>query len=335
MQAERRANLLSYAEAQLNLAIFNLQNLFSFRQKLTFMNKKLFFTIIFTILSFATFANVTSEVTNPNSNHDFTSLIDFFKSYTSVETQNTIDNETSNDDFYAQFSLDNENSTLVNPYKVSLDSLPDSVYIACADYCYPTISQRITSRFGIRGARFHSGIDVGVQHGDTIRTPFSGVVRYVAYQRGGYGRYLIIRHDNGLESVMAHFSRTLVKTGDTIMAGTPVGLGGSTGRSTGPHLHLEFRFLGNPFNPEKLINFATTEININTDSNAYLMTKADTYSHRAQLEEMKRAAYHRVRSGETLSHIARRYGTTVSRLCALNRLKQTSILQIGQRIRYR
>jgi LysM repeat protein len=65
------------------------------------------------------------------------------------------------------------------------------------------------------------------------------------------------------------------------------------------------------------------------------MTKADTYSHRPQLEEMKRAAYHRVRSGETLSHIAKRYGTTVSRLCALNRIKQTSILQIGQRIRYR
>ena len=174
-----------------------------------------------------------------------------------------------------------------------------------------------------------------MQYGDTIRSPFSGTVRYVAYQRGGYGRYLIIRHDNGLESVMAHFSRTLVNTGDTIAAGTPVGLGGSTGRSTGPHLHLEFRFLGNAFNPEKLIDFNTTNVKTNSENDLYLLTLADTYSHRPQLEEMKRAAYHRVRSGETLSHIARRYGTTVSRLCALNRLKQTSILQIGQKIRYR
>ena len=213
--------------------------------------------------------------------------------------------------------------------------MPDSIYISCIDYCYPTESQRVTSRFGIRGSRFHYGIDVGVQYGDTIRAPFSGTVRTATYQRGGYGRYIVISHDNGLVSLMAHFSRTLVKEGDQVIAGQPVGLGGSTGRSTGPHLHLEFRLFGNAFNPEKLIDFNSRNIYLSDVENHYLMTKADTYSHRPQLEEMKRAAYHRVRSGETLSHIARRYGTTVSRLCALNRLKQTSILQIGQRIRYR
>ena len=213
--------------------------------------------------------------------------------------------------------------------------MPDSLYISCADYCYPTESQRITSRFGIRGSRFHYGIDVGVRYGDTIRAPFSGTVRLATYQRGGYGHYIVITHDNGLESLMAHFSRRLVKEGDQVVAGQPIGLGGSTGRSTGPHLHLEFRLFGNAFNPEKLINFDSRKIYLSDVENHYLMTKADTYSHRPQLEEMKRAAYHRVRSGETLSHIAKRYGTTVSRLCALNRIKQTSILQIGQRIRYR
>ena len=213
--------------------------------------------------------------------------------------------------------------------------MPDSLYISCADYCYPTESQRITSRFGIRGSRFHYGIDVGVQYGDTIRAPFSGTVRTATYQRGGYGRYVVISHDNGLESVMAHFSRTLVKEGDQVVAGQPIGLGGSTGRSTGPHLHLEFRLFGNAFNPEKLIDFNSRNVYLSDVDNHYLMTKADTYSHRPQLEEMKRAAYHRVRSGETLSHIAKRYGTTVRRLCALNRIKETSIIRIGQRIRYR
>lgn len=213
--------------------------------------------------------------------------------------------------------------------------MPDSLYISCADYCYPTESQRITSRFGIRGSRFHYGIDVGVRYGDTIRAPFSGTVRLATYQRGGYGHYIVITHDNGLESLMAHFSRRLVKEGDQVIAGQPIGLGGSTGRSTGPHLHLEFRLFGNAFNPEKLIDFNSRNIYLSDVENHYLMTKADTYSHRPQLEEMKRAAYHRVRSGETLSHIAKRYGTTVSRLCALNRIKQTSILQIGQKIRYR
>ena len=127
----------------------------------------------------------------------------------------------------------------------------------------------------------------------------------------------------------------LAKAGDKVVAGQPVGLGGSTGRSTGPHLHLEFRLFGNAFNPEKLIDFNTRNIYLSDVDNHYLMTKADTYSHRPQLEEMKRAAYHRVRSGETLSHIAKRYGTTVRRLCALNRIKETSIIRIGQKIRYR
>ena len=252
-------------------------------------------------------------------------LIEFFQSYT-IQT-NTLKNSHS--------SLLTPHSSLLTPHStLSLDSLPDSLYIACADYHPITTSQRVTSRFGIRGARFHFGIDIGVPYGDTIRSPFSGYVRLASYQRGGYGRYVIITHDNGLESVMAHFSRTLVKEGQQVIAGQPIGLAGSTGRSTGSHLHLEFRLFGNQFNPEKLIDFNTFSINTQDDG-YYFMTKANTYSHRPQLEEMKRAAYHRVRSGETLSHIAKRYGTTVSHLCSLNRIKPTSILQIGQKIRYR
>lgn len=248
-------------------------------------------------------------------------LIEFFQSYTALSEEGE------------EFSTPNS-SLLISHSSLPLDSLPDSLYIACSDYHPITTSQRITSRFGIRGARFHFGIDIGIPYGDTIRSPFSGTVRLATYQRGGYGRYIIITHDNGLESVMAHFSRTLVKEGQQVVAGQPIGLAGSSGRSTGSHLHLEFRLFGNQFNPEKLIDFNTLSINTQADG-YYFMTKADTYSHRPQLEEMRRAAYHRVRSGETLSHIAKRYGTTVRRLCALNNIKETSIIRIGQRIRYR
>ena len=248
-------------------------------------------------------------------------LIEFFQSYTTPSGEEELS------------VLNSQLSTFDS--KLSLDSMPDSLYISCVDYCYPTESQRITSRFGIRGSRFHYGIDVGVRYGDTIRAPFSGIVRTKTYQRGGYGYYIVITHDNGIESLMAHFSRTLVKEGQHVEAGEAVGLGGSTGRSTGPHLHLEFRLFGNAFNPEKLIDFNSRNVYLSDVENHYLMTKADTYSHRPQLEEMKRAAYHRVRSGDTLSHIAKRYGTTVSRLCSLNQIKPTSILQIGQKIRYR
>ena len=293
------------------------------------MKLKILFFFLF--ISFSTFAQANQSSTTDES-LEIPDLIGFFNTYTTLsEREDEI--STLNSQFYRQRLKDLRFSILNS--KISIDSMPDSLYISCADYCYPTESQRITSRFGIRGSRFHYGIDVGVRYGDTIRAPFSGTVRLATYQRGGYGHYIVITHDNGLESLMAHFSRRLVKEGDQVIAGQPIGLGGSTGRSTGPHLHLEFRLFGNAFNPEKLIDFNSRNIYLSDVENHYLMTKADTYSHRPQLEEMKRAAYHRVRSGETLSHIAKRYGTTVSRLCALNRIKQTSILQIGQRIRYR
>ena len=277
------------------------------------------FLLTITLSVFAQADPTSTPSSTTEESYKIPDLIEFFQSYTTPKQEILIPN--------SSFLIPHSN-------KISLDSIPDSLYIACADYHPITTSQRVTSRFGIRGSRFHFGIDIGIPYGDTIRSPFSGTVRLATYQRGGYGRYVIITHDNGLESVMAHFSRTLVKEGQSVVAGQPVGLAGSTGRSTGSHLHLEFRLFGNQFNPEKLIDFNNFSINTQEDGN-YLMTIADTYSHRPQLEEMKRAAYHRVRSGDTLSHIAKRYGTTVSRLCALNRIKQTSILQIGQRIRYR
>ncbi len=289
--------------------------------------------------AFSTLAQA-DPTTTPSSteNYQIPDLIELFNSYSSTTSEETEPNSplfSANGLDILNFSDSTDELGFLQLEKLSLDSMPDSLYISCADYCFPTESQRVTSRFGIRGSRFHYGIDVGVQYGDTIRAPFSGTVTVATYHRGGYGRYVVIKHDNGLESVMAHFSRTLVKEGQQVAAGEPVGLGGSTGRSTGPHLHLEFRLFGNAFNPEKLIDFNSRNVYLSDVENYYLMTKANTYSHRPQLEEMKRAAYHRVRSGDTLSHIAKRYGTTVNRLCSLNRIKPTTILQIGQKIRYR
>lgn len=222
----------------------------------------------------------------------------------------------------------------LNPYRIAIDSMPDSININCMGYVYPTKSNRITSRFGYRCGRYHNGIDIGLQYGDSIYATFSGKVRIVDYERRGYGHYVVIRHDNGLETVMAHLSRVKVKIDQTVEAGDLIGLGGSTGRSTGPHLHYEIRFLGNAFNPTKIIDIETKNIILENDTN-FLLTHASTYSHNKELKQLAQAAYHRVRPGETLSHIAHRYGTSVRRLCSLNRIRETSILQIGQRIRYR
>ena len=222
----------------------------------------------------------------------------------------------------------------INPYGVKIDSLPDSVLMDCSGFVYPVDGNRVTSSFGVRGGRFHYGVDIGVKYGDTIRATFDGKVRLVSYDRRGYGHYVVVRHGNGLESLMGHMSRVLVRENEEVKAGDPVGLGGSTGRSTGPHLHLEYRFLGNAFDPTKLIDFDSMAVRTE-DGGDYLLTLADTYSHKEVLAELSKARYHRVRSGDTLSHIARRYGTSVSALCRLNRISRSSILQIGQRVRYR
>ena len=226
-----------------------------------------------------------------------------------------------------------------DPYGIPQAELPDQWTIWCVDsldqyHCPYQGEVYYRGKFGIRRGRRHQGVDIPLKTGDPVYATFTGKVRISKYW-GAYGNMVVIRHENGIETFYAHLSKRLVEQDDWVNAGDIIGYGGSTGRSTGPHLHLEFRLFGNAFNPEKLIDFNTRNIYLSNVDNHYLMTKADTYSHRPQLEEMKRAAYHRVRSGETLSHIAKRYGTTVRRLCALNRIKETSIIRIGQKIRYR
>ena len=110
----------------------------------------------------------------------------------------------------------------------------------------PTPNTRITDVFGYRPRRrrAHYGLDIKVYVGDTIRAAFDGKVRVVKNQgRRGYGKYVVIRHDNGLETVYGHLSKQLVDTNQLVKAGEPIALGGNTGRSTGSHLHFETRFL--------------------------------------------------------------------------------------------
>jgi murein DD-endopeptidase MepM/ murein hydrolase activator NlpD len=221
-------------------------------------------------------------------------------------------------------------SERLNPYRILIDSLPDTE-IDCSGFVFPTAAARITSPFGPRRNRFHYGTDIGLSVGDTVVAAFDGTIRIVDYERRGYGHYVVIRHKNGLESVYAHLSAVLTEVNQDVAAGTPIGLGGSTGRSSGPHLHFELRFLGNAFNTTKVIDYD----NKNCFSNKYYLTKTETFNHRTEIEKLKQARYHKVKRGETLSYIARRYGTTVTQLCRLNRISKNSSLKIGRTIRYR
>ena len=224
----------------------------------------------------------------------------------------------------------NWNNQYVHAYGNAI--IPETYTIDLTGFHMPTPSTKITSPFGPRWRRMHNGLDLKVNIGDTIVAAFDGKVRIVKYERRGYGKYVVIRHDNGLETVYGHLSKQLVEENQLVKAGEVIGLGGNTGRSTGSHLHFETRFLGIAITPIYMFDFPKQDI------------VADTYTFR-KTKGVKRAGshdtqaadgtirYHKVKSGDTLSRIAKLRGVSVSTLCKLNRIKPTTTLRIGQVLR--
>lgn len=208
-------------------------------------------------------------------------------------------------------------------------AVPDSFNIDLSNFCMPTTNTRITSHYGPRRRRMHNGIDVKVYVGDTIYAAFDGRVRVVRYERRGYGNYVVIRHDNGLETVYGHLSKQLVKEMDFVKTGDPIGLGGNTGRSTGSHLHFETRFLGIAINPAYLFNFEKQDVI--TDN--YMFFKNKRRGSGAVPGSDGTIRYYKVRSGDNLSKIAQRQKVSVETLCSLNRITRKTILRPGQVLR--
>jgi murein DD-endopeptidase MepM/ murein hydrolase activator NlpD len=240
--------------------------------------------------------------------------------------------ETLEDELYPAGDLyDNWNTEYVRAYKNAV--IPDSFPINVAEFVMPVNGiQRVTSPYGPRRRRFHYGTDLKVQIGDTIYAAFDGKVRIKSYERRGYGYYLVLRHPNGLETVYGHLSKVLTEQDANVKAGQPIGLGGNSGRSTGSHLHFEFRFLGNPINPAEIIDFQ--EWAIKDDQYTFIKSKSgNDYGSASKYTGTDKIKYHRIRSGDTLGAIARRYGTSVTQLCRLNNMKSTTTLRIGRSIR--
>ena len=210
-------------------------------------------------------------------------------------------------------------------------TLPDSFKIDLSGYCMPTSNTKITSKFGPRRRRMHNGIDVKVYIGDTIRAAFNGKVRVVKNQgrRTGYGKYVIIRHDNGLETVYGHLSKQLVSEDQYVEAGEVIGLGGNTGRSTGSHLHFETRFLGQAINPALLFDFEKQDI----VADSYLFKKGNNRYRRTNLSAIASNGdiqYYKVRKGDSLSRISKKTGVSIDRLCKLNGITRRTTLRPNQ-----
>lgn len=230
---------------------------------------------------------------------------------------------------YPAYSLyPNWNNDHVHAYGGNVQ-VPDSFRIDLTGFCMPTTHTKITSKCGPRWRRMHNGLDIKVYIGDTIRAAFDGRVRMVKYERRGYGKYVVIRHDNGLETIYGHLSKQIVAEDEYVKAGDPIGLGGNTGRSTGSHLHFETRFLGIPINPALMFDFEKQDIV--ADSYTFHKTKGSSGTARSMASG--EGLFYKVKKGDTLGRIAARQGTSIDKLCKLNRITRKTILRPGQVLR--
>jgi murein DD-endopeptidase MepM/ murein hydrolase activator NlpD len=200
-------------------------------------------------------------------------------------------------------------------------------------------------------------LDIKVYIGDTIRAAFNGKVRIVRYEAAGYGNYVVIRHDNGLETIYGHLSKHLCRENQEVRAGDVIGLGGSTGRSTGSHLHFETRLCGVALNPALMFDFKAQDV----VGDYYVFNKSKFMAESREATRLRgkegngsytpeqvrgttasnnnaryetNKQFHKVEKGETLYSIARKRGVSVDRLCELNHIGKSFHVRAGQILRY-
>lgn len=231
---------------------------------------------------------------------------------------------------------------------------------------------RVTSGYGYRPqfGRMHRGIDLALNTGDTVRSSYDGRVVLISNDPDGYGRYVKVKHSNGMETLYAHLSEPLVVSGQQVRAGQPLGLGGATGNATGPHLHFETRVNGTAVDPSAYFDFGTgrarqdarspindggrTKSNQQQPSRKEGKKSESRKQPSAQQPKMSRPhlkvetiasagnrnnggkprpGTYQVRRGDTLAGIARNYGMSVGEICRLNKMSKYTPMYPGKILR--
>lgn len=206
----------------------------------------------------------------------------------------------------------------------------------------------------------HKGLDIDLKTGDSVLNMFDGIVRYAQYNNGGFGNLVIVRHYNGLETYYGHLSKIKVKVDQKVTSGELLGLGGSTGRSYNPHLHLEVRYQDHPLDPFSFIDWTNKNLktnilllekkiftpwdlgiqpvdisspNFTTVSNPIInISESDSVQHHQEPIDSN-AVYYSIKKGDTLYSIARKYNTTMQQICNWNNIKNPDKIFLGQKIR--
>jgi murein DD-endopeptidase MepM/ murein hydrolase activator NlpD len=201
-------------------------------------------------------------------------------------------------------------------------------------FCFP-IKGKVISPFGNRrrGHR-HTGTDIKLKHGDEVRAAFKGIVTKASTYYG-YGILVVINHGKGFETYYAHLSKALVHPGDTVSAGTIVGLGGRTGRATTDHLHFEVRENGRPYNAQNYFDFNNMKV-LATNIPVHDYERTSRVVHTNEVTKLAVSKdfhqYHKVKKGETLQTIAKRYHVSARKIRILNHLKKRAKLKPGENL---
>ena len=245
--------------------------------------------------------------------------------YVSIGEHKVAQEYFTNQDYFSIWDTKN-----VNPYGKITVAAGTEIKLKLYDvgiagsWSYPIARDKITSKYGFRRYRFHHGTDIKLDVGDPVQVVFDGVVRMAKYDHSGYGYYVMVRHKNGIETLYGHLSQYFVMEGQAVKAGEIVGLGGNTGRSTGPHLHFETRYAGISFDPAILFDFK----HFSTIPYHFIVPLKKS-------ARVKIAKHHYVRRGESLWKISKRYQTSIGVICRLNNMPKSRVLRPGMRLRVR
>ena len=237
-------------------------------------------------------------------------------------------------------------TTNYNPYKNEIVKYPFQITFTDSVFASPVKHKKVvTSHYGWRRGRPHRGIDIDLVTGDSVFSLLDGVVRLARHSRT-FGRMVVIRHYNGLETTYAHLSKIDVKPNDVILKGQYIGKGGNTGRSAGSHLHIVTSYKGQYIHPEYLFDFSaenkirSKELWVTKDwtrasfYSAQRKPKLDllTTKEQALAKTVKTRKVYVVKSGDTLSRISKQNHVSISKICKTNRIRKTSTLRIGQKL---
>ncbi|WP_282042598.1 M23 family metallopeptidase [Winogradskyella flava] len=239
-------------------------------------------------------------------------------------------------------------TNVYNPYRNTLVKYPIGIAFSDTTYTSPVLHKKVvTSRYGWRRGRPHKGIDIDLVTGDSVVAMLDGIVRYASYARG-FGKTIVVRHYNGLETTYAHLSNIAVKANDSISRGQYIGKGGNTGNSRGSHLHLEVSYKGEYIHPEYVFDFSPKNaIRAKTVWVTQKWTRPQYHNSRRvskvnvlkSEEEValaslmtKREKVYVVKKGDTLYGISRRNNISINSICDANAITKSTTLKIGQKL---